>query len=913
MVGPGLSDGSGGTWSGSSGGGDDDGGGGGDGDEGQTSSTRDRRPVGPGLDPGSPAGGDDSDDEGGGDDGSGGPAQPSGPGLDPGAPAAGGGTADNTGGERAGDVDTGQLVEGIRREQQIEETAQTAELEEALSAARKEFPNATGFAITGTDETGQYTIEPRGVDSRATVTFDRDETLASVRAAERDRRANLDAARRQAEAELEQSLERQLAFRMNAPAVFSGEMAPRSAGGGVDLERGEDFTTSWEGTNVSAELTPGFEEEFTRKQAAEQFSRELGVDIDPAKDIAVDEEGRATLSESGKRKVQEGQPEQFGDLDWSAGLSGEADEVERAIDTLADFGGQAMDFAGDVAAFGATGSPRGRINLALASQEAAIELGESGERAEVTPGTVLEGLGATSENLQDQSASARAYAGIGSGAAIPAVALQLPKTGIETAELAAYGTAETVEGRGGEFASDVGGAGVEAVEGAVDYARENPFRTGGMAVASLASSAAVMRGAASISPRAGLASRVAIQPGEEVLGYGGGALTRRVAGARAADRLFPNNEPVIFSEEFAIRQARRATRRARADVDRALALTRGEESLPPSPRQRATIEALRAEGPTGAFDPELGPVESGVVGARSEPLGSPTEGILDATIGRADVETGQQERSLRDRIPEVDVRPRMGAGLVPPEVEFRRREAERSSFEDVQDDALTQYQDFLTEQRFAEAEAQRDVLGGTEAVVEGERARAKAAQRTFEAETERSREAEIESVRTEFNVGQRPGVDEVSIPGFRTRQELGIEPGEAARELEGELAVEAEAEGQQRAEAKAEAEVKAEADSELEFRADSEGRTEVETFDDPGVTVTEPRERQRIARKRADPFDVSAAGWTTETFAAITFGTGTADVLESADLTAGEFGEVGLDLEGEEAEAFEEVRRSLSF
>jgi hypothetical protein len=63
--------------------------------------------------------------------------------------------------------------------------------------------------------------------------------------------------------------------------------------------------------------------------------------------------------------------------------------------------------------------------------------------------------------------------------------------------------------------------------------------------------------AARLGGRAGLAARAAVQPGEELIGQVGGRGTRAIAGERAAERLFPNNEPFIFSEEAAIRGAER--------------------------------------------------------------------------------------------------------------------------------------------------------------------------------------------------------------------------------------------------------------------------------------------------------------------------------------------------------------------
>jgi hypothetical protein len=86
---------------------------------------------------------------------------------------------------------------------------------------------------------------------------------------------------------------------------------------------------------------------------------------------------------------------------------------------------------------------------------------------------------------------------------------------------------------------------------------EEPVRLGTQVVGSLALSAGAFGAASAVGPRAGTAARFAIQPGEEILGRGGFAATRAVRGERAAQRFFPNQEPLIFSEEAALRTARR--------------------------------------------------------------------------------------------------------------------------------------------------------------------------------------------------------------------------------------------------------------------------------------------------------------------------------------------------------------------
>jgi len=74
---------------------------------------------------------------------------------------------------------------------------------------------------------------------------------------------------------------------------------------------------------------------------------------------------------------------------------------------------------------------------------------------------------------------------------------------------------------------------------------------------SLALSGGLFGAASRIGPRAGGVTRAAIQPGEELIGQVGGRTTRAVAGERAAERLFPQNEPVFLSEETVLRGVER--------------------------------------------------------------------------------------------------------------------------------------------------------------------------------------------------------------------------------------------------------------------------------------------------------------------------------------------------------------------
>jgi len=94
------------------------------------------------------------------------------------------------------------------------------------------------------------------------------------------------------------------------------------------------------------------------------------------------------------------------------------------------------------------------------------------------------------------------------------------------------------------------GQGIDAIETEI---QERPLQFGGAVVGSLALSSGAFAAARAVGPRTGAATRALIQPGEELLGEVGGRTTRLLAGERAADLAFPQNEPIFFSEEAALR------------------------------------------------------------------------------------------------------------------------------------------------------------------------------------------------------------------------------------------------------------------------------------------------------------------------------------------------------------------------
>jgi len=169
----------------------------------------------------------------------------------------------------------------------------------------------------------------------------------------------------------------------------------------------------------------------------------------------------------------------------------------------------------------------------------------------------------------------------------------------------------------------------------VTFARENPLAFGSVVGASLLFSGGAIRAASSTSSRAGLAARYAIQPGEEIAtSTATRALGATSRGQSLLSRL-PGNRlgPEEVGTATAVRVSSGARRRARSVSD----LLSGDRSLSPSPRQRELVDRFRPGSRGDTFEAESpGQVSretDAVAGAESEPLGSPTGDIVDATTG----------------------------------------------------------------------------------------------------------------------------------------------------------------------------------------------------------------------------------------------------------------------------------------
>jgi hypothetical protein len=371
----------------------------------------------------------------------------------------------------------------------------------------------------------------------------------------------------------------------------------------------------------------------------QQIQEQTGTAVDlEREDFTISEAGKVTLTQSGRRKAADDDSFEYSANVDLGGLPG-VDEGTTLLDVKEKLGEvtkqvQEVNLAG-AEDLRAITNPGGFVIDTYRSGGAPdYEIDDDGPAQEQLEG-VVEGIGGITttaplslgiSGIEGYEFAAETTDRAGNEGISSTVTIEESETGAPVLE---WGDTGAI----GFAAKETGEAATQAVEG-IEEELSTPRGRARLA-GSLIGSAAVMGGAAALSPRLGLASRVAIQPGEELLGYGGNAVTRRVAGARTAERLFPNNEPLIFSEEAAIRGLRRAGGRA-SNLPKYL---RGDAELPPSPYQSELIERFRPGGGVGEFSSEFGTradletdyAEYVTAGAKSEPLGSDTSSILDAT------------------------------------------------------------------------------------------------------------------------------------------------------------------------------------------------------------------------------------------------------------------------------------------
>jgi hypothetical protein len=365
------------------------------------------------------------------------------------------------------------------------------------------------------------------------------------------------------------------------------------------------------------------------------------------------------------------------------------------------------------------------------------------------------------------------------------------------------------------------------------YAANNPFVTAG----TLIGSAAIMGGAARISNNAGLASRAAIQPAEELLGYGGNAALRgtgssivragrrvpgrvgsgvRTVGQKtrgSAEKLFPDNEPLLFSEEAAIRAGKRVGSGVRRTGQAVKSKTVGDDnilgSIEPSPRQQDLIaEARPIDNPgvlasefTETTVPESRPVsaesdieqpdveqrelttgERAIVESTSGatgPVGSNPVRTLDVTT-ETETEVEQPTESEISTETEQEqaesTEPDTGDGGTPPlyddvnDVLTRgfERETEARGNENAFDEALEMVPDNLR-QLESDERGQASLVGRSQTEVEQEQERPQQDFQDF-SNLERARQSELRQRRNlQSDIDRTPGIETRTEQATRRR------------------------------------------------------------------------------------------------------------------------------------------------
>jgi len=444
-------------------------------------------------------------------------------------------------------------------------------------------------------------------------------------------------------------------------------------------------------------------------------------------------------------------------------------------------------------------------NLSQGVQETGQDVGEAlfaedtGIASESGIAEVLEATGNEQAAEAFESKLRSAGKGIVGGTAAIADLPGLAAGVKEGAELTAFSAGEVGAGRGGKLAGDIGTEAEASVKKAVDFAQEKPAKFAGLGVGSLAASVGAFSAARQVGPRTSLATRAAIQPGEEALGIGGFKATRAVAGKGTAQKLFPNKEPLIFSEEAAIRRARAA----KARVGKA---TQGL----PTEIKRSLAEFKTAERGTGrltGLETETEPeVETDTTKITAEDLDVETE--VDEPIGaeamdpepqsatiareqrgkRRRIERAQEQEATTGELGDVRPKPTERGGPMAKELRKQAKQAEArvdsevgirvqpALFEQVgtEGDTLT---DLFTDTR-------TDVRTGTETLTELR------SELGAELETELETRQDIE-LEQELEQETEQEVETETELELETEQELELE-----QELEQEFEVEAEIESE---------------------------------------------------------------------------------------------------------------------
>lgn len=678
-------------------------------------------------------------------------------------------------------------------------------------------------------------------------------------------------------------------------ALVSEEQAAEA----VDLESGEDFTLQRTATGIQARLT----DDRLRKEAAANADTQTQADVE-TEDVEIQElsEQEADLTETALETVGfdgDIEPTRRGAVDISEDDATEEQEPETetvrvrgeereafanredAVDAVVEANLQLGDafrenvrdpsaeIAGDVnreLLQVATGQTQREILRGRPDINIDAEKEEDPGTVEGITTTASKGVGETGAMVVEAPAGIIGVGRLGAGA-VQTTGENIQEEGVKE------GAVESAEA-GAEFSAN-------AIAQAWQQARERPIYTGGV----LAGTALTMGGAAAASSRAGLATRAAIQPGEELLGYGGNFVLRQLPGraSRSAEVLFPNNEPLLISEEAGIAAVRGTASRARSGASRARQAVGGDSTLTLTPRQRELVEQVRPGRRQDTLS--QAEIESEQETAETDELGTPQSERATQQATESDEQAGEAfdpavaetDTSQRRGRLTLDVQPRAGAGLVPPRVELTRTETNTRQGTDPEisrdeilegspRDRLSQDISQRTRrdvrQVEAESESGRDRrLEGRSREAESRQEQAQQPEVTAEQEVETGPElsprvqppdAETQTgtselfdsfisqgQETRLGVGARTGVEtragvrpEQGVEnrvGLETDQEVAQEiDAELEQELENELESELENEFEQEAETETESEFEQEVEREVETETETETETESE-------------------------------------------------------------------------------------
>jgi hypothetical protein len=330
-----------------------------------------------------------------------------------------------------------------------------------------------------------------------------------------------------------------------------------------------------------------------------------------------DREFTIRRTEDGFEAVPQEQEEQFGDFDWSFGFGGPEDEVERSLEDASE---TITETSRDVGEFLFQKSVSGE-----SAGAAALRLAGADNRA----------------RQYDDAVRSLGRGVIGDGGGAIADVPGLLEKGMEAVEYVGYFGSRAAAGEGADASTQTFNRAKKLASVAQEEAAENPFRTTGALIGALVSSYGVLKTARTVGPRTSTAARYAIQPGEEIAGTIGYRTVKAARGTKAAQRTFPNKEPLIFSEEAALRAGSKVSSRLR-DVD-----------VSPGRRVRSAAGELQERTPTARVvrDPDSGLVS--VDAELAAEIGESARKYRDAFAERV----GSEPRGTRDLRAGADLRP----------------------------------------------------------------------------------------------------------------------------------------------------------------------------------------------------------------------------------------------------------------